>query len=406
MKRPVRLVGFFVTSLLLAACAQSETGDNGTGGASATGGNGSGGSGSGGSGSGGNSSGGSTGNGGSGSGGQTGSGGSTASGGATGSGGNQATGGGNGSGGSASGGSLGTGGAGGKGGSGSGGAAGAKGGSSGTGGAAGGLGTGGAAGAVGKGGQGGHATGGAAGSGTTGSGGSGGAGSYNPCPTNGDPCKVLPLGDSITYGLITVAADKASSDPSINGKDSHGGYRTELFKKAVTAGQNITFVGSQTNGPTMVAGTTVPFPQKHEGWSGFTISQILGKAMSNDGSYGPHIVLLHAGTNDTYGTNPSGAPAALSSAVDSLCTEFPTALIVVAKIIPYPSQTANVKLINDSIPAMVASKVSAGKHVIMVDLFTGFQTSSMLAGDGVHPNQTGYDWMGDGWYGAVGSLFH
>ena len=132
---------------------------------------------------------------------------------------------------------------------------------------------------------------------------------------------------------------------------------------------------------------------------------ILAKAMGNDKTYGPNIVLLHAGTNDTYMGNPSGAPAALSSAVDSLITEFPDALIVVAKIIPYPSQAANVKLINNSIPAMVQAKVAAGKHVIMVDLNTGFQTSTMLAGDGVHPNQTGYDWMGDGWYGAVGSLF-
>ena len=95
--------------------------------------------------------------------------------------------------------------------------------------------------------------------------------------------------------------------------------------------------------------------------------------------------------------------AALSSAVDSLCTEFPNALIVVAKIIPYPPYAANVKLINDSIPSMVASKVAAGKHVMMADLFTGFQTSN-LSGDGVHPNQTGYDWMGDTWYAAVSSL--
>ncbi|HEY6477529.1 MAG TPA: SGNH/GDSL hydrolase family protein, partial [Polyangia bacterium] len=263
-----------------------------------------------------------------------------------------------------------------------------------------------AAGGVGTGGvQGGRGTGGAADGGATGSGGSGGAASYNPCPTNGDPCKVLPLGDSITYGLITVTADQASSDPSINGKDSHGGYRVELFKKIVAANQNVTFVGSQMNGPTMASGTTVPFPKSHEGWSGYTISMILAKAMANDKSYGPHIVLLHAGTNDTYMSNPSGAPAALASAVDSLTTEFPDALIVVAKIIPYPSQVANVNLINNSIPAMVQAKVAAGKHVVMADLYTGFKTSTMLAGDGVHPNQSGYDWMGDTWYAAVGSLF-
>ncbi len=239
--------------------------------------------------------------------------------------------------------------------------------------------------------------------GAKGTGGSAGGntGSYNPCPTNGDPCKVLPLGDSITYGLITVAADKASSDSSVNGKDSHGGYRVKLFSDAVAASKKMTFVGSQMNGPTTVA--SMPFPKSHEGWSGYTIAQIQGKAAS-DLTSGAHIILVHAGTNDTYGSDPTGAPARLSTLVDYLTTNYPTALIVVAKIIPYPSQATNVALINNSIAAMVQSKVSAGKHVIVADLFTGFTTSSMLAGDGVHPNQKGYDWMGDTWYAAISSL--
>jgi hypothetical protein len=266
-------------------------------------------------------------------------------------------------------------------------------------GGSGGTGTGGAAGAKGTGGMAGaKGAGGAAGGG---SGTGGGTAAYNPCPTNGDPCKVLPLGDSITYGLITVVADQASSDPSINGKDSHGGYRVELFSDAVAAGKNLTFVGSQMNGPTTVA--SLPFPKSHEGWSGYTIVQIQGKA-ANDVTYGPDIILVHAGTNDTYGSDPSGAPARLSTLVDYLTTTFPNALVVVAKIIPYPSQVSNVNLINQSIPAMVQSKVSAGKHVIAVDQNTGFNTSTMLAGDGIHPNQTGYNWMGDNWYAAIASL--
>ncbi|HVT07583.1 MAG TPA: SGNH/GDSL hydrolase family protein, partial [Polyangia bacterium] len=234
----------------------------------------------------------------------------------------------------------------------------------------------------GSGGRGGSAgTSGAAGSGA------GGAAAYAPCPTNGDACKVLPLGDSITFGI-----------------NYEGSYRVELFKRAVTAGQKITFVGSQSNGPAMAPGTTVPFPKNHEGWSGYTISMILAKA-ANDVKYGPHIILLHAGTNDTYMSDPSGAPMRLSSAVDSLASMFPDALIVVAKIIPYPSQTANVNLINQSIPAMVQSKQAAGKHVIAADLNTGFDTKTMLSSDTIHPNQTGYDWMGDTWYGVVGPLF-
>jgi hypothetical protein len=297
---------------------------------------------------------------------------------------------GGGSGGSATGGGGGAAGNGGRGGGGAGGVGGAAGGG-GRGGTSGGAGTGGASGSGGRGGAGGGGGaaggGGGAAGGGAGAGGSGGAAAYNPCPTNGDPCKVLPLGDSITFGI-----------------NYEGSYRVELFKRSVTANQKITFVGTQTNGPAMAPGTTVPFPQHHEGHSGFTISMILGTA-SMDVQFAPHIILLHAGTNDTYMSDPTGAPSRLSSAVDSLASMFPTALIAVAKIIPYPSQASNVNLINQSIPAMVQAKVAAGKHVIMVDLNSGFQTSTMLSSDGIHPNQTGYNWMGDTWYAAVGSLF-
>ena len=378
MKRSPLFLCALLTSALVTACAASETGEtdagSGSGGSTATGGNGSGG--------------------------QTGGGGTTtSSGGATGIGGEHDSGGASGSGAAGAGGSVGSGGSGTGGAAGGSGAAGAAGGG-GTAGVAGGAGRGGAggggrggqSGGAGGGGRGGQAGGPGAGGAAGGGAGNGGAGgstaSYNPCPTNGDPCKVLPLGDSITFGI-----------------NYEGSYRVELFKKAVTASQNITFVGTQTNGPAMAPGTTVPFPNHHEGWSGFTIAQIQGKA-AGDITYAPHMILVHAGTNDTYMTDPAGAPARLSTLVDYLTTNFPNALVVVAKIIPYPNQTANVKVINDSIPAMVQSKVSAGKHVVSVDLNTGFQTSTMLSSDGIHPNQTGYNWMGDTWYATIGSLFN
>src|SRR5690606_9122644 len=86
--------------------------------------------------------------------------------------------------------------------------------------------------------------------------GSGGEGStsFRPCPTNGDPCKILPLGDSITHG--------------VQSKDN-AGYRSYLFELAVEANQNLTFTGSQSSGPNQVAGK--PFPKNDEGRSGWTI---------------------------------------------------------------------------------------------------------------------------------------
>jgi hypothetical protein len=61
---------------------------------------------------------------------------------------------------------------------------------------------------------------------------------------------------------------------------------------------------------------------------------------------------------------------------------------------------------NASIPATVQARASAGKHVIMVDQHTGFQVSTMLSSDGIHPNQTGYNHMGDVWYAAIGPVLH
>ncbi|HET7544167.1 MAG TPA: SGNH/GDSL hydrolase family protein [Polyangiaceae bacterium] len=234
--------------------------------------------------------------------------------------------------------------------------------------------------------SGGPSMGGSAGRGGAGNGGSSGAGTFDPCPAS-DACKILPLGDSITFGI-----------------QYEGAWRVELFTKAVAANKKITFVGSQMNGPAMAGG--MAFPKNHEGHSGYTIDQMKPFAMTTDVPYMPNMILLHIGTNDTYGSSPAAAPTRLSSLVDLITSTYPNALLVVAKIVPYPSQAANVKIINDSIPDLVAKNQTAGKHVIMADCFTGFTTSSMLSSDSIHPNQTGYNFMGDQFYSVISSYLH
>ena len=80
---------------------------------------------------------------------------------------------------------------------------------------------------------------------------------------------------------------------------------------------------------------------------------------------------------------------------------MPNALIVVAKIIPLPSGTAAVNTYNAAIPGIVQTRVAAGKHIIIVDLNTGFPSGD-LSSDNVHPNVAGYAWMGDRLYDAIG----
>ena len=117
----------------------------------------------------------------------------------------------------------------------------------------------------------------------------------------------MPLGDSITYGY-------SSSDL--------GGYREPMFTSAVNAGHSITFVGSQTSGPTMVGG--MPFPQENEGHSGYTIDDgggrtgIQGLVQNALQTYQPHIVTLMIGTNDVdIQLDLANAPTRLGKPLDT-----------------------------------------------------------------------------------------
>lgn len=214
----------------------------------------------------------------------------------------------------------------------------------------------------------------------------GGSSGFDPCPATGD-CKVLPLGDSITFGTPT----------------NNGGYRVELFSKAIADNKHMTFVGSQMNGPAMVAGK--PFPKNNEGYPGWTISQIDGiannmKALKD----APHIVLLHIGTNDmVQGAN--GAPMRLGKLVDDIVAVLPSSLVAVSSIIPLSSGGSAVTTYNQAVPGIVQERANAGKHVIYVDQFKDFPTSELT--DGVHPDDAkGYPRMGDVWYAAIKSYLH
>ncbi len=236
------------------------------------------------------------------------------------------------------------------------------------------------------GGVGGHAGGSATNGGAAngGASGSGGGTDFQPCPQDGTACKILPLGDSITWGI-----------------QYEGAYRVELFSKAVAAGQKITFTGSLSDGPNTVA--NMPFPKNNEGHSGWTIAQDTGLVPTPAFTTIPNIVLLMIGTNDIYAASgQADAPTRLGTLIDKIVSTAPSALVVVAKITPLANSTwnATVKTYNDAIPGVVQARSQMGKHVILADMNTGF-TAAMLSSDGIHPNQTGYNFMGDAWYGVI-----
>ena len=226
---------------------------------------------------------------------------------------------------------------------------------------------------------------------------------YNPCPTTaGTACAVLPLGDSITEGYLPSGAN--------------GGYRVELFNQSVMASKNVTFVGTLLNGPNTVANRT--FPRRHEGHGGYTIAgggqgaiagTITDMAIS---MYHPNIVLLMIGTNDINGNiNISSAPTRLGQLIDEIVTDAPSALVVVASIIPIKNNNTanqNVQAYNAAIPGVVNTRAAAGKHVVFVDNNAAFvkdpSYATSLMVDNLHPNDAGYAVLGRAFYGAISAL--
>jgi lysophospholipase L1-like esterase len=189
--------------------------------------------------------------------------------------------------------------------------------------------------------------------------------------------KVMPLGDSITDGLVVP-----------------GGYRIKLWRNIMNNGLTVDFVGSQSNGPAELG------DKNHEGHSGWRIDQIDTNINGWMDTYKPKLVLLHIGTNDIgQNYNLSSAPTRLSALIDKICAKLPAGgKLYVAKLVPLNGQDTNINNFNAQIPGIVQSKVNSGKPVYMVDM--SVVTKADLA-DGVHPNQTGYDKMADVWFSAI-----
>jgi len=190
--------------------------------------------------------------------------------------------------------------------------------------------------------------------------------------------RLMPLGDSITWGVASSTGN---------------GYRAQLYQDLAAEGHALDFVGSGRNG-------TMADPD-NEGHSGWRIDQIAAIADTVLAQYKPNVVTLEIGTNDlNQGYQVSTAPARLSALVDQIVRDDPTAVVVVASLIPSTNALENTDwaAFNATIPTMVAAKQAAGDHVEYVSMSA--VTVADLA-DQFHPGDAGYVKMGDAFNSGV-----
>lgn len=178
--------------------------------------------------------------------------------------------------------------------------------------------------------------------------------------------RILPLGDSITWGFI-------------NGQGTNG-YREELRARLVSAGASVDFVGTQTSG-------TMPDNQNegHSGWTINAVRGVLGPALA----FKPNVVLIHLATNDlnrpeTAAETWSAAPERLGAVIDDTLKALPNATVFVAKIVQTKIAASQKRFdaYNARIPAIVKQRVDKGFSVVVVDQSI---VGKNELGDDLHP---------------------
>lgn len=190
------------------------------------------------------------------------------------------------------------------------------------------------------------------------------------------------------------------------------GYRKKFFDLVKADNMIIDMIGPNSDG------AHSSYDGDHAGFRGITYSDLVKWIGSGEVKYSPDIVILWQGTNDCgwgykFYIQSHQIIDELSLLIDKISVEYPNARIFVGTVPPMadtaygeyntPKGIANenVTTLNNAIPEMINSKVMDGKKVHFVDARAILSVHTDISYDGIHPNQMGYDKMGELFYNSV-----
>lgn len=209
------------------------------------------------------------------------------------------------------------------------------------------------------------------------------------CGFDGDPLRVMPLGDSITEA-----------------EAGHNSYRRVLWQRLNRAGCVVNLVGSKTgvSRGRRDSGSVNPpnadFDLDHEGHWDYTVAELLPRVGTLVAQAQPDVVLVHLGTNDVLRGRPASRIAQdLGGLIDAIRAGKPDTHILLAKIIPAAPYPAGTAALNRLIDGIASSRSSATSPVAVVDQASGYSTGDNY--DGVHPGVAGEAKLGNRWADAV-----
>ncbi|WP_143186547.1 glycoside hydrolase family 11 protein [Ruminococcus flavefaciens] len=213
--------------------------------------------------------------------------------------------------------------------------------------------------------------------------------------------KIMPIGDSITFGMGDT-----------------GGYRKFLYNSLKKKGYSVDMVGPEGTNSTTTNGLT--YDDNHAGYSGFQIKQ--RASWGNDSSLyeklkeknavkqaQPDIVLLIIGTNDMNANrSTSDCEKDLRDLLDYILADMPSGGMLFLGTIPELSggmfgggdKSSQIASYNAAIKKVAEEYKSSGKHVTFADVH-GCLNGTADLGDGIHPNAEGYEKIGNLFSGLI-----
>ncbi|RZS29652.1 lysophospholipase L1-like esterase [Herbihabitans rhizosphaerae] len=205
--------------------------------------------------------------------------------------------------------------------------------------------------------------------------------------------KIMPLGDSITWGYTIKHGTPVALD----------GYRKDLWARLHDSAKlSPDFVGScprqgDDEWKCYGKGSGTFGDYNHEGHSGFRVHQLSANIERWLDLYEPEIVLLMAGTNDVGKPDAAEAPGRLSAMIDKMRDKRPGTRLFVATIPQFgdAAARARVKVYNDAVARIVPTK---GDKVHLVPQHIVGAESEDLSPDNIHPSDCGYAKLSYVWF--------
>ena len=218
--------------------------------------------------------------------------------------------------------------------------------------------------------------------------------------------RIMPLGDSITWGITYIP-----------GVSTDEGYRGFLFDSLSTAGYNFDFVGGLQNGDALSdkdhEGHPAWYANKPSSCGGACVGPGLAAAVDSFLTENPaDIVLLHIGTNDLIlmDSNPlTNTIPGLVNDIELIITNihnFDSDIVIIVALIVNSSHNANITSLTTQLNSALSSSLTESNTLRIVDMenaltYPGDIVTNDPSSHSVHPKVSGYKKMADVWYAEL-----